>query len=161
MITEIASQSSSIDLTAVIVASIGALSAMFGGYMATQATKVAKINSHLLKTNSGKTIGQHVEDLKLGQTILRNELANIAEEKVKADALIASSSLEAIAKLAAAASSHLKETAVYAAKSVLDVAGMTATDLLEEHEKEVGKLIVEHEKEAEQNGQNRRFYDPS
>ena len=150
-----------IDWTSIIIAVIGASAAMFSAYMAAQAVKVSKNNSFLLKTNSGKTIGQHVEDLKKGQLILRNEMADIAEEKVTADALLASASLDAIARLAVASDVHIQEIAVQTAKSILSEAKKTASTLLEEREQELGALIVEHEKEAAQNGQNRRFYDPS
>ena len=124
-----------VDWTSVIIAIIGAAAAMFSAYMAAQAAKASKTNSLLLKTNSGKTIGQHIEELQEDQIVLRDELSVIAREKVKADAQLAAASLEAIAKLTAAADIHIQETATRAASDLLGQAEQTATKLVAEHEK--------------------------
>lgn len=124
-----------VDWTSVIIALIGAVSAMFAAYMASQAAKAAKTNAILLKTNSGKTIGQHIEQLQEDQMVLRDELSAIAQEKLKADAVLAAASLTAIAKLTAAADIHIQETATRTAKDLVIEADKTAVTLSTDRDK--------------------------
>jgi hypothetical protein len=84
-----------IDWTAVILALIAAWSATYAGWVSRQNAKALKETKQLLKTNSGKTIGEHIEHLE-------GELAHIAQEKVAADAQLAAAALVAVARLAVA-----------------------------------------------------------
>jgi len=130
------SSNAGVDWTSVIVAAIGALASAFAAYMASQASKQsrqaveqARQNNLLLKTNSGKTIGEHIEELQADQIVLRGELARIAEDKLKADAALAAASLEAVAKLTAAADLHIQETASATVEALLAKADKTAHTL--------------------------------
>jgi hypothetical protein len=124
-----------VDWTSVIIAIVGASAAMFSAYMAKQAATASRNNSILLKTNSGKTIGEHIEQLQEDQLVLRDELSAIAQAKLKADALLAAASIEAIAKLTAAADIHIQETATRAADDLLGQAQKTASNLDTERNK--------------------------
>lgn len=75
-----------LDWTAIILALIAAASATFAAWL-------GWVNAKMLRTNSGKTIGQHIE-------ALQGELAQIADAKLLADARLASAALVAVSKLA-------------------------------------------------------------
>lgn len=114
------------DVTLILLVSLGTLSAVLAGGMATFTARQSRLIAIMLKTNEGKTIGQHVEQFQEDQVVLRSELQNIAREKLKADAALAAASLEAIAKLTAASDSNMIETAKMSAAAVMAQADRTA-----------------------------------
>jgi hypothetical protein len=118
-----------LDWTSIILGVITSITAMFAAWMAKQAAAQSRQNNQLLKTNSGLTIGQHIERLEEGEIVLRTELQAIARAKLEADAVLAAESLKAIAKLTAAADIHMQETAAAAAAALTDEADKTATEL--------------------------------
>lgn len=129
-----------LDWTAILLALITAGAASFAAWQGRMNAKAISVNSQmvtensamvgenarLLHTNSGKTIGQHIEALQEEQMVLRSELQAIAREKLKSDAVLAAASLEAIAKLTAAADANMLETARSSASDLLAKADRTA-----------------------------------
>jgi hypothetical protein len=112
-----------IDWTPIIIATIGAGAAIFASVRATDAAKSARINTSMLKTNSGLTVGQHIE-------AFRGELEAMAADKTQADAQLVAAALTAVAKLATSAESPpMSQQATHTADALLDLADQTAADL--------------------------------
>lgn len=112
-----------IDWTSIIITAITAASAMFAAYMASRAARAAKTNTAMLKTNSGLTVGQHIE-------AFRGTLEAMAAEKTQADAQLVAAALAAVAKLATKDEPlPISEQAVAAADMLLVTADQTAVTL--------------------------------
>ena len=112
--------------TLVVMVSVCMLFSMFAAVMALLAARHSRFNSILLKTNSGKTIGRHIEEFQEDQIVLRDELMSIARAKLKADALLTAASLEAIATLTAASNVKKIEVAKESAEALIYKADETA-----------------------------------
>jgi hypothetical protein len=121
----IADNSTDLDWTSIILGAITSGTAMFAAWMAKQAASQSRVNNRLLKTNSGMTIGEHIE-------ALRGEIEIMTEEKTKADAQLVAAALAAVAKLAVTTEPpRLTDQAVNTASDLITKAEQTAARLKE------------------------------
>ena len=143
MLPTITDTANSIDWTSVIISAITGLVSVFAAFMASKAAQQAKLNAVMLHTNSGMTIGQHIEKFQEDQLVLRDELQSIARQKLKDDAVLAAASLEAIAKLSAAANVNMQETARTSAEDLMAKADRTAHLLTQEGKNEPASVTAD------------------